>query len=613
MTQSSVHQQQQQRQHQQQQKQHDLEGQGYAGINAETADECTPLKLAASPPYAARCASGGHSSDLLLKEDRHHDHFHQRYNSEEQEEEKQITLTSHPILWVQTLSHNYSWKLLAMVVCTNHLLKGFVAGGGDDGLIGKPVEFLLGELGVAAGRLQMFKAAAAAPWALKPVLALLSDACPIFGYRKMPYVVITTCAAFVAAVLVGLRFAIGVGSIVTCMFIMFLQVSTVDLLVEAKQSEEVKQKAHLGPQFFTFTWLGINVGQVAGVVCLGPIIYHFGPRVPFLIAAPLIMLVLWPTIANFLNERPAPVEERGFNARLLWRHPTLCAITLLIGLLVMALLVSTFFLADRNLLIVAIAVCIVVPSTFMFFIRPEIAGPIVFYFLLGMLSFSTEGALFYFYTDSALNFPHGPHFTALFYTTGLGAATFIGVTVGFISGAELFKNWSYRAILRVTIVLRAFTQLALVPVLTRLTHSLGVPDSLWVLFIMTCDSAVFAWRWIPKQVMGAHLTPQGMEATMLGLIAGTFNMAMILNSYFGGFVLDYLGVKPTGTKADAEMFDELWKVQVIAALAPCAMLFFLPALIPNKVQTEALISQRPDSATYGSLFYRILRPLFPSN
>jgi len=243
-----------------------------------------------------------------------------------------------------------------------------------------------------------------------------------------------------------------------------------------------------------------------------------------------------------------------------------------------------------------------VMSGFLVFIRHEITGPVVFYFLLGMSSFNIDGALFYFYTDSVEQFPMGPHFTPWFYTTGIGVTVFLGIMVGFISGGEIFKDWSYRGILKVTIVLRALTQLALVPVLTRYTARHGISDHMYVLVVTGLDTMVFAWRWIPKQVMGAHLTPRGVEATMLGLTAGTFNMSMIMSAYFGGFLLHQFGVRPTGMVGDVEMFGSLWKVQVIAALAPVMMLFAMPVMIPAKTQTEPLIVSRPDSATHGSVF-----------
>lgn len=491
-----------------------------------------------------------------------------------------------------------------MVVCTNHLLKGFVAGGGDEGLVGKPIEFIFGGMGISASRLQMLKAAAIAPWALKPVIALLSDAVPIGGYKKMPYVVIFTLMALVGTLMLGTGMASTVPAIVVSLFLIFLQVSSVDLLVEAKQSEEVKQKSKLGPQFFTFTWLGINVGQVLGVCLVGALIHNFGPRLPYLVAFPFMALVLWPTLSNFLGEKPVPLEDRSTYVPLILKHRILCCMTLMIGFLIVGLIIGTFFLSEGQLLVLSLVFASVVMTMFLVFIRHEITGPVVFYFMLGLCSFNIDGALFYFYTDTPEQYPEGPHFSAWFYTSALGATIFLGILVGFISGAELFKNWSYRGILKVTVMLRALTQLALVPMLLRWNLSVGVPDKLWVLVVTGLDTMVFAWRWIPKQIMGAHLTPRGVEATMLGLNAGTFNMAMILSSYCGGYVLHRFGVRPGGDVGESMMFQHLWMAQVIAALSPCFLLFAVPALIPQKLQTEPLLVDQPDSATHGSTFER---------
>lgn len=523
------------------------------------------------------------------------------------------SFVSNPSKWLNSLANSYSWKLLAMVVCTNHLLKGFVAGGGDEGLVGKPIEFIFADLGIPAGRMQMLKAVAIAPWALKPVIALISDGVPLFGYKKMPYVVITTIMSFCAALMLGFGIATSVPAVVACLFLIFLQVSSVDLLVEAKQCEEVKQKSKLGPQFFTFTWLGINMGQLAGVVMLGPLIHHVGPRASFLLAAPFIALVLWPTLCNFLGERPVPIEERTVNFRIVKKHPTLCGLTILIASLIMSLIFATFYLGEFQIIAMAVGFAGVVLSAFFIFVRLEITGPVVFYFLLGMLSFNVDGALFYFYTDSPQEFPEGPHFTAYFYTTALGMVTFLGILTGFLTGDGLFKRWTYREILKVTIVLRACTQLAMVPAFMRWNVGMGIPDSMWILTVTMCDTMVFAWRWIPKQVMGAHLTPKGMEATMLGLTAGTFNMAMILSSYCGGFLLNRYGIIPSGQNNESLVFANLWKVQVLAALAPCVMLFLLPALIPAATQTEPLINERRDSATHNSFFDRMTRRSHSAN
>jgi len=493
-----------------------------------------------------------------------------------------------------------------MVVCTNHLLKGFVAGGGDEGLVGKPIEFILGGMGIPGSRMQMLKAAAIAPWALKPVIALLSDAVPIGGYKKMPYVVIFTMTSLVGCILLGTGMAQTAPAIVGSLFLIFLQISAVDLLVEAKQSEEIKANSKLGPQFFTFTWLGINIGQVLGVCLVGLLIHYAGPRLPYLVAFPFVAIVLWPTLSNFLGEKPVPFEERA--TPLILKHRILCAMTLMIGTLIVGLIMCTFFLSEGQLLCMSLTFASIVMGAFIIFIRKEIMGPIVFYFLLGLTSFNIDGALFYFYTNTPEQYPEGPHFSAWFYTSALGGTIFVGIMVGFISGAELFKNWSYRGILKVTVMLRALTQLALVPMLMRWNLRMGIPDHLWVLVVTGLDTMVFAWRWIPKQVMGAHLTPRGVEATMLGLSAGTFNMAMILSSYCGGYVLHRFGVRPEGAIGETMMFQNLWMVQVVAAVSPCCLLFVMPMLIPQKLQTEPLLVDFQDSATAGSLYEQLYGP-----
>merc|ERR1740130_2525131 len=94
---------------------------------------------------------------------------------------------------------------------------------------------------------------------------------------------------------------------------------------------------------------------------------------------------------------------------------------------------------------------------------------------------------------------------------------------------------------------------------------------------------------------------------MIGLNAGTFNMAMTLSSYLGGFLLSRFGVMPSGQIGESHAFANLWKVQAVAALAPCVMLFFLPLLIPAKSQTEPLITERLDSATHSSMFDVMMR------
>ena len=69
--------------------------------------------------------------------------------------------------------------------------------------------------------------------------------------------------------------------------------------------------------------------------------------------------------------------------------------------------------------------------------------------------------------------------------------------------------------------------------------------------------------------MGAHLTPQSMEATVMGLTAITFSMAKIWSSYCGVLLLHRLGIRHSGIPAEAATLQSLWKMQLALACPLC--------------------------------------------
>jgi len=534
-------------------------------------------------------------------------------------------LLQDPQGWLQTCAHRwhlltqaFSWKLLVMVACTNHLLKGFVAGGGDGGLIGAPMEFLFKEHGVNGGQMQVYMSMATSPWALKPLIGLLSDSCPILGYRKMPYIFTTTILGLVGVATLGMMQAqLSLGTIVLCLFFAFLMVATADLLVEAKQSQEVKDSAQLGPDFFLFTWLGIVIGMILATLLVGPIIQHWSPHACYLVALPFILPMMWPTLMNYMGERRLP-ESETMLSRLVsnfQNFPVMFGLCLGVGLLIAGMSVMTFTAKKDSeasqALTISIAAALLLAGIGIF-IRSEIAGPVVFWFLLQACP-QVNGAMFYFYTDDVEAFPGGPHFSAWMYATGMGIAGLLGVLTGYLSGSALFTNWRYTSILLLTVPSRAIVRLFLLPVLWRWSatryHTTGVQDPYadlyWVFPVEFLSSMLFAWSWVPKQVMNAHLTPKGNEATMLALTAGTFNLGSIMASYLGCWLLSSFKICPDGGSGDAAALMNLWRPYVISVVAPVLVLVLLPLFIPHKLQTEILITEHPESPTYNSLSQRV--------
>jgi len=397
------------------------------------------------------------------------------------------------------------------------------------------------------------------------------------------------------------------------LFLVFLMVATADLLVEAKQSEEVKQSSHLGPDFFLFTWLGIVVGMILATLLVGPIIQHWSPYAAYLVALPFIVPFFWPTMMNYMGERPLPENETACQRIVsnFQNHREMFGLCLAIGVLIAGMSVMTFSVGkghERSQALAIIVASAMLLSAIGYFIRSEVAGPVVFWFLLQACP-QVQGGLFYFYTDGIEAFPEGPHFSSWMYATGLGVAGLLGVLTGYLTGSVLFKSWRYTWILLLTVPSRAVVRLFLVPVLWRWSQSqLGKPDMYadvyWVFPIEFFSSMLFAWSWVPKQVMNAHLTPKGNEATMLALTAGTFNLGSIMASYLGCWLLSSFKICPDGGRDDGEALMNLWRPYIISVVAPVLVLVLLPACIPHKLQTEVLITEHPESCTYGSVCQR---------
>jgi len=156
------------------------------------------------------------------------------------------------------------------------------------------------------------------------------------------------------------------------------------------------------------------------------------------------------------------VGETGITPRkkYLWEsHPELCYVTFLVAGSVICLNISVGFgLSTTSLFCIGLTLSAFVMGAIWWFLRPEIAKPLIFDFMLCLSYVNLEGALFYFYTDTPDKYTGGPHFSKFFYTAILGLVTFAGVFVGFTTGEALFKEFSsYQSIMRITVVARTFT------------------------------------------------------------------------------------------------------------------------------------------------------------
>jgi len=498
---------------------------------------------------------------------------------------------------------HFGYKFLIMLFASQHLLKGFVGA-----FTGAATQFLFASYGVAGPRMQVFGGVTSLPWAMKPVIGLISDALPIRGYRKAPYMTLTAIIGVAACSVLGLipQAHLGVEFVVICLFLMQLQFSTCDLLTEATYAERMQAKPEHGPDLLTFVWFGLQLAALFATVLSGPIIHHYGTKVCYLVALVPMTFVLIPISRNFMEEVPQKAEETRKSRENLMEQKEACMLCILMfaGTLTLTYVGIAYESVKVNA-VVALVFAVIMLVAFSLVLRPIVAKVNAFFLIQTSLGFSIGGASFYFYTDTPEQFPEGPHFSIEFFTSVLGVVGSLCSLAGIWSYQKYMRHWTYQRLLMMTNIVLAILSFTDVMLFTRLNVRMGIPDHAFVLGSSVLTTVVGQWMWMPGVVILSQLCPKGMEATMYALLAGCHNLGNTIASNCGALVLEWVGCNPTGSVGESHQFDKLWVASALSTILPMLTLVLLPWLIPDAKQTDKLLDDDDRDATSGSLWKKL--------
>jgi folate/biopterin transporter len=503
------------------------------------------------------------------------------------------------ISWLDDLRKVFGHRLLVLLFVVQHMNKGFATA-----FAGRATPYLYKSYGVPAPQMQIFGGITQLPWALKPIIGLMSDICPIYGYNKSPYIVMTSVIGAWAFFSVGIvpQSTLTVGIFVSCLFIIALQGSTADLLSEAKYAEKMQSNPQHGPAMLTYVWGGLTVGGLAATVLSGPTLHILGPKALYAVAAfPAILMVMTVTF-GYMDETQRSPEEIQQARRRYYQQKEACGLCVLMLLGTIALIITTMI--SRSPLtnaVVAIIVAVVMLVSFSVVLNPVIAKANAFALIQTALGFSTGGASFYFYTDTAAQYPEGPHFSEFFYNSVLGFVGSIISLFGIYLYQKYMSSWKYRHLLIATNVALGFFSMFDVAMFARLNVKYGIPDQ-WLVIGLSCIEGIIAqWQWMPQVVILSYLCPRGMEATMYALLAGCHNMGNTIASSCGALLLEWLGCSPSGSDHESVQFKNLWIAAAISTVIPFIAVLLLIRLLPDARQNERLVHENAD-ATTGSLW-----------
>lgn len=505
--------------------------------------------------------------------------------------------------YIQQLESSFGYELLVMLFVAQHLMKGFV-----NEFTSPCINFLYGAYRVPGPQMQVYRGVTHLPWAMKPMIGLLSDTMPILGYNKGPYILLVAVLGSAATACIGSvpQSQLTITSLVFCLFLIQLQLSTTDLLTEAKYAEKMQTKPSEGPALMSFVWFGLQCGGLVAMLMVGPIMSHYGPKLPFLVVLVPSSIIVVPVLKNYLQERRLTADDLRAARAVIVQQREACALCLL--MMASTLLLTVIGTTLQNVKVNAIAsvvVAVVIISAFSLLLRPEIAKVNAFFCLQTAVNFSVGGASFYFYTDTAEQYPEGPHFSKVFYTTVLGVTGSVFSLIGIYTYQKYASDWSFRQLLLVSNVALCVLSVTDVVFFLRLNTRIGIPDHAFILGSSVFATILSQWQWMPGVVILSQLCPPGLEATMYALLAGCHNLGGTIASSTGAFMLELLEVQPSGANKESDQFRNLWVASAISSVLPALVLLLLPWLIPDRKQTEKLMKDGDVSVTRGSLWRRI--------
>jgi len=511
--------------------------------------------------------------------------------------------------WVCSLGDCYGYNLLWMLLFSQFLLKSFCGS-----FTGAASGFVFRSFKVSGPQLQIYGALSSLPWALKPVLGVLSDRFPILGFKKKYYLLLSSLAGIVGFCVMGVAPGLTLHAVVAAKTLIATQLSSCDLLVEAKYAEKMREKPERGPDLMAFLHGGMTVAGLVASACVGIVIDHLGPRAAYAICIPLACCIVGPTLMNFLEEEPckgseainAPTAERRETTKVAANNE-LVVISMLICVVCAVLAFAGFAFSPRDKFLLSAALTGLLTAMLVLLLRPEIGPIIAFFFARAALHPSTGGASFYFFTDTAAQYPAGPHFSAFFYTTAMGLCGGVCTLLGVWTYARFISGWRYRRIMAATSLCSAAASFAQILVFSRWNLVLGIPDRAFMLGETFIHSVVGQWMWIPGTVLLSQCCPQGIEATMYALLAGTINLGETLGSFNGAYLLSVLEISPKGVDGEEAQFDNLWKASLLSTFMSLLTIVGMPLFVPDVPPARRLLAEGDASATAGSPWERIVR------
>lgn len=407
--------------------------------------------------------------------------------------------------------------------------------------------FVKDELGLDPAAASLIFTVSSFPWLVKPLWGFISDAVPLFGYRRKSYLalcgVLGTIGGVALATVVkdvpSAAVAFTLGSLSTA----FADV-VIDGVVVARARESDEKTAPGALQ--SLCWGSAAFGGILSAYYSGSLIETNGTRFVFGVTALFPLLIA--CAAALVREDRRALDETNDAVRFALRKDDGTD--------------ATRIEDDSDSLSLLSRVGEMGATLWSVGRRRAIWAPTLFVFLWQATP-NPGTAMFYFQTNELGFAPEFLGRVAL--ARAVAALAGVGVYNAYFKDVPLKKMFFWSAIAGTTL---GMTQLILV---TGLNREWGIDDRLFSLGDSVLLTVLGEVSFLPVLVLAARVCPEGVEATLFAALMSVFNAGGVVSGALGAGLTKALGVT-------ADDFENLvWLVLVcnLSSLAPLAGLGWL--------------------------------------
>lgn len=526
------------------------------------------------------------------------------------------------------------WKLFFLIVIVQLFIKGI-----QYNIVLRCLFPILSYYYISPVKLQLYSVIVGTPWTFKPLIGIISDLFPIFGYHKRYYHLIFT----IISSLVSLYLAISNSNnpiIITFVFFVYsYETVTLDLLTESKCNELMRNYPEIRNNISTFIQLLNAIGGLIMNSIIGPLfddVLHSSDNTnnntsvnnnissivststsseidkifvifywfSFVIA--VIPLISYRWYAEMYIEYP----YRKWYSKIItfdsrkWEMNKKMFIIIIVAAISGPIAALSSGMLSIYIGIVFSITMLTMSIVGSYFTMPRIIAKVtLFVILIGLNKPYLGTALDYFYTAKPDCFPDGPNFDYTYYITWTGMIGYLAQLVGILFYRLYLVKFKFRTVLIITFIISSVAGLTDLAMILKWNRYLDIPDKYFYMFAsaMMGNLTYILW-YIPVSTIISIISPMGIESTIFAFMIGIYNFADQLNYINGSLLYELFHINCTcseeiisttyinETVNNTCNFDNLWLL-VLCSYIIGPLVIGIPAtlLIPNVYQNENLL------------------------